>query len=120
MCPNSDGGTASLAALGLILTLAGCAAPPAPRISCPALPAAAAMQEAKNQAFNAGYQAGELAQALRDRARATEAAAALFKSNGDPLLSPPPMPLVPPPPITQVTTSATGPAVPINKGWPGF
>jgi hypothetical protein len=80
------------------------------------------MQQAKEQGFEEGYRAGELAQALRDRARANEAAAALFKSDGDPLLSTPALTLVPPSPpaVTQVTTSPTGPAVPIGKGWPGF
>ena len=115
-------GKASISAMGLFLTLAGCSAPPAPRLSCPALPSAFDMQQAKDQGFNQGYQAGELAQALRDRARAQAAAAALFKSNGDPLLRTTAMTLIPsaPPVLPQVPLSPTGPAVPLNKDWPGF
>jgi hypothetical protein len=80
------------------------------------------MQKIEDRGFKDGYHAGALAQALRDRARADEAAAALFKSDSDPLLLATAMTLIPPPPpaFAQTPTSPTGPAVPLNKEWPGF
>jgi len=117
-----EGINAWTAVVGIIATLSGCSTPTAPRLSCPASPSAYSILQAKNREFSDGYHAGELAQALRDRARAREAAAALFKSKNDPLLITAETTLISPTPTAsmQAPTVTAGSAVPLNKVWLGF
>jgi hypothetical protein len=113
---------ARAAAAILLVALAACATPPPARLSCPNTTAPLALQQAEAKGFNNGYRAGQLAQALRDQARARQEAAALGKSENDAPLFLPAITLpVPNAPVSsQVNTTPAGSAVPLAKEWLPF